>query len=81
MEAKDKSFGFDFGGVYDAVEENKRIEYTLGDGRKVEIIFSAENDKTKIEENFEPESTNPVEMQQNGWQAILNNFKKFVEEN
>ncbi len=79
MEAKDGSFGFDFGGVYDAVEDKKHIAYTLGDNRKVSVDFSTEGDKTKLVENFEAEGTNPVEMQKGGWQAILNNFKKHVE--
>lgn len=79
MEAKDGSFGFDFGGVYDIVDEYKHIAYTLGDERKVEIFFSSENGQTKVVETFDAESTNPVEMQQGGWQAILNNFKKYAE--
>ena len=81
MEAKDGSMGFDFGGTYDDVKEHELISYSLGDGRKVEIKFSAEGDSTKLVEKFDPESTNPVEMQQAGWQAILDNFKKYVEEN
>ena len=79
MEAKDGSFGFDFGGVYDDVVENQLIKYTLGDGRKVEVLFAAEGGSTKITETFEAEGTNPVEMQRGGWQAILNNFKKYAE--
>lgn len=79
MEAKDGSFGFDFGGVYDAVEENKHLAYTMADGRKVVIDFTAEGDETHVSETFDPESTNPVEMQRGGWQAILDNFKKHVE--
>ena len=81
MEAKDGSFGFDFGGVYDAVKENELIEYTLGDGRKVVIHFTGKDNATKIVETFEAESTNPIEMQKGGWQAILDNFKKYVEAN
>lgn len=79
MEAKDGSFGFDFGGVYDAVEKNKIIEYTLDDKRKVKIEFTEEGAQTTIAEQFEPEYTNTHEMQQGGWQSILNNFKKYVE--
>ena len=81
MEAKDGSFGFDFGGVYDVVRKNEYIEYTLGDGRKVEITFSSVDNKTKVVEKFEAESTNPVDMQKGGWQAILDNFKKYTENN
>ena len=79
MEAKDGSFGFDFGGVYDAVKPNEYIEYTIGDGRNVKIHFTPQGNKTKVTESFEPEGTNPVEMQKGGWQAILNNFKKYTE--
>jgi uncharacterized protein YndB with AHSA1/START domain len=80
MEAKDGSFGFDFGGVYDDVRENEYIGYTLGDGRKVTIDFTADGDQTGIVQTFEPESENPREMQQGGWQAILDNFKKYTEQ-
>ena len=79
MEAKDGSFGFDFGGVYDEVVENQLIKYTIGDGRKVEALFAAEGDSTKITETFEAEGTNPVEMQRGGWQAILDSFKSYAE--
>ncbi len=79
MEAKDGSFGFDFGGIYDDVKENKLITYTLGDGRRVEILFTADGDQTHISESFEAEDTHPVEFQQGGWQAIMNSFKKHTE--
>jgi uncharacterized protein YndB with AHSA1/START domain len=79
MEAKDGSFGFDFGGVYNKIITHELIEYTLGDERKVKILFSEENGKTKIVEIFEAEKINPVEIQQLGWQAILDNFKKYTE--
>ncbi len=81
MEAKDGSFGFDFGGVYDAVTTNEYIEYTLGDGRNVKVNFTAKGNTTKVVESFEAESENPVEMQKGGWQAIMDNFKKYVETN
>ncbi len=79
MEAKDGSFGFDFGGVYDAVKPNERIAYTIDDGRKVEITLINEGNETKVIETFEAESQNPIEMQRDGWQAILDNFKKYAE--
>lgn len=79
MEAKDGSFGFDFGGVYDEVKTNDLITYTIGDGRKVEIQFTANGDSTTVTESFDTESENPVEMQRAGWQAILENFKKYTE--
>jgi uncharacterized protein YndB with AHSA1/START domain len=81
MEAKDGSFGFDFGGTYDEVKNLELIEYTLGDGRKVKITFSPTERGTKVVETFEAESTNPVEMQRSGWQAIMDNFKKYTEAN
>jgi len=81
MEAKDGSVGFDFGGTYDAVTPNKYIEYTMDDGRKVKVTFSADGNKTKVSESFEAETMNSVEMQRGGWQAILDNFKKYTEEN
>jgi len=81
MEAKDGSFGFDFWGVYDKIKTNELIEYTLGDDRKVGIHFTANGDETKLVETFEAESENPIEMQQGGWQAILDNFKKYTEAN
>lgn len=82
MEAKDGSFGFDFGGVYDQVVEHQIIAYTMSDGRKVEVHFTEmEDGKTHVFETFDAESTNPVEMQKAGWQAILDNFKKYVETN
>ena len=81
MEAKDGSFGFDFGGVYDQVKTNELIEYTIGDGRKVSIHFKPEGNETRVIETFEAENENPVEMQRAGWQAILDNFKKYAEAN
>jgi len=81
MEAKDGSFGFDFGGIYDEVIDHERIAYTMGDGRKAITNFKQLGDKTKITTTFDAESENPVEMQKNGWQAILDNFNKYVEEN
>jgi uncharacterized protein YndB with AHSA1/START domain len=81
MEAKDGSMGFDFGGVYDAIKTNELIEYTIGDGRKVKVSFTPEGKKTKVVSAFEAESTNSAEMQRGGWQAILDNFKKYTEAN
>ena len=78
MAAKDGSMSFDFEGVYTAIELNKRIEYELADGRKVKVIFETAGDATVITETFDPETTNPVEMQQGGWQAILDNFSKYA---
>lgn len=79
MEAKDGSFGFDFTATYDNIEECKLISYTLDDGRKVITTFESSGDVTKVETVFEAENSNPIEMQRDGWQAILNNFKKHTE--
>lgn len=79
MEAKDGSFGFDFSGVFDEVKPNEYLEYTLGDGRKVKITFTAKGNQTHISETFEAEDINPPELQKQGWQAILDNFKNFTE--
>jgi uncharacterized protein YndB with AHSA1/START domain len=81
MEAKDGSFGFDFGGVYDEVKEHEVIDYTMEDGRKVNVRFSSTGNQTKVVETFDAENTHPVDMQRAGWQAILDNFKKYVEAN
>lgn len=79
MEAKDGSMGFDFEGVYDNIKINELIEYTLGDGRKVRVEFIQDKNKTMISESFEAEKTNSVELQRSGWQAILDNFRKYTE--
>lgn len=81
MEAKDGSFGFDFGATYDEVRPNDYIEYTIADGRKVLINFVGDDGQTKIVQTFDAEDQNPVEMQRAGWQAILDNFRKYAEEN
>lgn len=79
MEAKDGSFGFDFGGTYDIVEPYKLITYTMGDGRRVEVIFEMEGNLTHVTESFDAEGTNSLEMQQGGWQAIMDSFRKYTE--
>lgn len=80
MQAKDGSFGFDLVGIYDEINENDSIKYHLEDGREVEIILEELSDnQTKITENFDPETQNPIEMQQQGWQAIMDNLKKYSE--
>jgi len=79
MESKDGSVGFDFGGIFDIVKPKEFISYTVGDGRKVEINFSGNGSITKVAETFEAENQNSIEKQRDGWQAILNNFKKHLE--
>lgn len=79
MEARDGSMGFDFNGEYTRVVPQKEIEYVIADGRKVSVWFREEGATTHIKESFEAENMHPEEMQRSGWQAILDNFKKYVE--
>lgn len=79
MGAKDGSASFDFYGTYTLVEHPSRIEYTMGDGREVELSFETVDGGTKVTEMFEAESLNSREMQRTGWQAILDNFKRYAE--
>ena len=79
MAAKDGSFSFDFWGTYHEIEPQRIIRSTLGDGRKLEVIFESQGDQVLVTEVFEAEGQNPVELQRQGWQAILNNFKKYCE--
>lgn len=79
MEAKDGSFGFDFEGVYDEIIHHKTIAYTIADGRQVVTTFENQNGKIKVITIFEAETENAIELQQQGWQAILNNFARYAE--
>src|SRR6478752_2644976 len=76
MAAKDGSLSFDFGGTYTNVEKEEKIEYIMDDGRVAVISFFGNGNETKVVESFEAESQNPIDLQEAGWQAILNNFKK-----
>jgi len=80
MEAKDGSFGFDFGGTFTAIEPGKRLDYLLGDGRKVAISFEPSPRGCRLVEDFEAEGQNTLERQRGGWQAILDNYKKAAEQ-
>lgn len=79
MSAKDKSASFNFSGVYTTVVPNSLIEYTMEDGRKVSVSFEQVEDTVQITETFDPESENTLELQKAGWQAIVDNFKSYVE--
>lgn len=79
MEAKDGSFGFDFEAVFDEIREPEWVAYTMGDGRRAEIEFREEGEKTVVKISFDPDQSHSREMQRDGWQAILNNFKKYAE--
>jgi len=80
MSAKDNSMSFDFWGKYEIIEIEKSIEILLGDGRKMKVAFEASDAGTIVIEEFEPEQENSVELQRAGWQMILDNFKKYVEQ-
>lgn len=79
MAAKDESFRFDFWGTYVTIVVGKRIEILIGDGRKMSVCFEFLNNQTKITEKFEPETENSKELQKEGWQSIVDNFKLYVE--
>jgi uncharacterized protein YndB with AHSA1/START domain len=81
MEAKDGSMGFDFGGTYTNVEPHKTIAYTMDDGRKAQVYFVQTGEGCTITESFEAENMHPLDMQQGGWQAILDSFKHYTEGN
>ncbi len=79
MEARDGSEGFDFSGRFTDVVPGKSIAYTLDDGRNVDILFRETAGRTLVMESFETEDINSAELQRDGWQAILDNFRKYVE--
>jgi uncharacterized protein YndB with AHSA1/START domain len=79
MEAKDGSMGFDFTGAYTRIDQHKLIEYTMSDGRRVRNEFMADNDRVTLRVTFDAESENPIEMQRQGWQSILDSFARHVE--
>jgi uncharacterized protein YndB with AHSA1/START domain len=79
MEAKDGSFGFDFEAIYDEVISYKKITYTMTDGRAATTLFTDLGGRIKVSTTFDAEQENSIELQQQGWQAILNNFKKYAE--
>ncbi|WP_439365442.1 SRPBCC family protein [Bradyrhizobium sp. DASA03005] len=78
MEAKDGSMGFDFAGTYTKIVEHQRIEYAFGD-RKAEVEFVPGAKGVVVRVVFDAETTHSVEQQQGGWQAILDNFARYVE--
>ena len=78
MEARDGSMGFDFAGTYEEVDAPGGVTIKLDDGRLSRTTFEDEGDGTRVRTVFEPEATNPVEMQRAGWQAILDNFAAHV---
>ncbi|MGB0132401.1 SRPBCC family protein [Dokdonella sp.] len=79
MEAKDGSFGFDFEGVYEEVAPNSAVTLAMCDGRKARTTFEPVGSSTRVMTEFDAETENSVEMQRDGWQAILDNFRRHVE--
>lgn len=79
MAAKDGSMEFDLEGTYDEISKPNLLTYTLADNRKVKVLFEQLGDKVKVTQWFEPENMNSVELQRQGWQAILDNFKKYCQ--
>ena len=79
MAAKDGTESFDFWGTYQSIEFNKHIDILIGDGRKMMVSFEETSEGTLLTEQFEPETMNAVELQEAGWQSILDNFKNYVE--
>lgn len=79
MEAKDGSAGFDFEGTYTRVVPQQAIEYRMSDGREVQVEFADGPDGVLVKQTFDAESENPSEMQREGWQAIQDNFGRYVE--
>jgi uncharacterized protein YndB with AHSA1/START domain len=79
MEAKDASFGFDFEAFYTIINPGENYSYEFG-GRNVNVVFKEYNGLSEIIVTFDPETENPIELQKNGWQSILNNFKNYCEQ-
>jgi uncharacterized protein YndB with AHSA1/START domain len=80
MAAKDGSAAFEFGGVYTAVIPHERLAFTMDDGRNVALSFTTVEESTHVVETFDPETENPLELQREGWQAILDSFKRHTEQ-
>lgn len=80
MEAKDGSLGFDFEGTYVEVDAPRSLTLMLGDGRKSRTTFKPSAEGTMVETTFDAEPQNSIEMQRDGWQAILNNYRKIAEQ-
>ncbi|MEY4204677.1 MAG: hypothetical protein RL013_2381 [Bacteroidota bacterium] len=81
MEAKDGSFAFDFEAVYNEIVDGEKFTYTMPDNREIQVSFEKMDDKTRVTVTFDPENVNPVDLQRDGWQSILDNFKRYAEEN
>lgn len=80
MEAKDGSFGFDFEAIYNEIVDGESFTYEFG-GRTASVHFKSRDNQTELMIEFDPEDENAVELQKDGWQSILNNFKSYTENN
>lgn len=80
MEARDGSFGFDFEAVYSEITDGEQFKYGFG-GREATVKFNELDNQTEVVVSFDPEDENSIEIQKGGWQAILNNFKSYIENN
>lgn len=79
MEARDGSMGFDFEGQYTHIELQQRIDYRMADGREATVQLKAEEGGTRVSVVFDAEKTFSPEQQQQGWQAILDNFCRYAD--
>ena len=79
MEARDGSFGFDFEGIYNQLAAERLLAFSMPDGRQVKTSFVSLGDATLVRTSFDPDAENPAELQRAGWQAILDNFKRYAE--
>ncbi|MFZ7114896.1 MAG: SRPBCC family protein [Bacteroidota bacterium] len=81
MEAKDGSFAFDFEATYDEIIPGERFQFTMPDGRRVNVSFDNSGSQTNVKVLFDAETVNSIELQRDGWQMILENYKKYTEGN
>ena len=78
MEARDGSMGFDFAGTFEEVDAPRALTLRLDDGRCSRTTFEPDGSGTRVRTVFDPEATNPAEMQRGGWQAILDSYREHV---
>jgi uncharacterized protein YndB with AHSA1/START domain len=81
MEAKDGSSAFDFEAVYTEILSGEKFSFTMTDGRQVDVVFNSVRDKTTVTVTFDPEQENDIKLQKEGWQAILDSFKRYADAN
>lgn len=81
MEAKFGEIGFDFGGTYTEVNLQEGFTYKLADEREVKVTFTAIGEHSQVQVIFDAETENSIALQKQGWQTILNQYKKYTEAN